>query len=156
MSEQGCTVSACLSCSYSFLLLVFMFMAEIHLCYMLWLFLCITDQLLSLCLLSFECLNIASSKYLCLTTIEETFFMPLWNALMALFRLYYYIYLIPNSVKFLTDTSCRHIMCKLQNNLFPFPCQEWKYQDLYFETKIIKIMICNSSANLLKVTLVCM
>uniref|UniRef100_A0A665WQ97 VPS9 domain-containing protein n=1 Tax=Echeneis naucrates TaxID=173247 RepID=A0A665WQ97_ECHNA len=44
------------------------------------------DQLLSLCLLSFECLNTASSKDLCLASIEEVFFMPLWTALVALFR----------------------------------------------------------------------
>ncbi|XP_041795054.1 VPS9 domain-containing protein 1 [Chelmon rostratus] len=45
-----------------------------------------TDQLLSLCLLSFECLNTASSKDLCLASIEEAFFTPLWSALVALFR----------------------------------------------------------------------
>lgn len=44
------------------------------------------DQLLSLCLLSFECLNTASSKDLCLACIEEAFFTPLWSALVALFR----------------------------------------------------------------------
>ncbi|TKS73100.1 VPS9 domain-containing protein 1 [Collichthys lucidus] len=44
------------------------------------------DQLLSLCLLSFECLNTASSKDLCLASIEEAFFPPLWSALVALFR----------------------------------------------------------------------
>ncbi|XP_027128346.1 VPS9 domain-containing protein 1 isoform X2 [Larimichthys crocea] len=44
------------------------------------------DQLLSLCLLSFECLNTASSKDLCLASIEEAFFSPLWSALVALFR----------------------------------------------------------------------
>uniref|UniRef100_A0A3Q3JKF5 VPS9 domain-containing protein n=1 Tax=Monopterus albus TaxID=43700 RepID=A0A3Q3JKF5_MONAL len=44
------------------------------------------DQLLSLCLLSFECLNTASSKDLCLSSIEEAFFTPLWHALLALFR----------------------------------------------------------------------
>ncbi|XP_030281227.1 VPS9 domain-containing protein 1 isoform X1 [Sparus aurata] len=44
------------------------------------------DQLLSLCLLSFECLNTASSKDLCLASIEEAFFTPLWSALLALFR----------------------------------------------------------------------
>lgn len=44
------------------------------------------DQLLSLCLLSFECLNTASYKDLCLASIEEAFFTPLWNALVALFR----------------------------------------------------------------------
>ncbi|XP_039664921.1 VPS9 domain-containing protein 1 isoform X1 [Perca fluviatilis] len=44
------------------------------------------DQLLSLCLLSFECLNTASSKDLCLVSIEEAFFTPLWSALLALFR----------------------------------------------------------------------
>eukprot|EP00064_Thunnus_orientalis_P011575 superscaffoldBa00001682_g11606 len=43
------------------------------------------DQLLSLCLLSFECLNTASSKDLCLASIEEAFFTPLWSALVALF-----------------------------------------------------------------------
>ncbi|XP_020790788.2 VPS9 domain-containing protein 1 isoform X1 [Boleophthalmus pectinirostris] len=44
------------------------------------------EQLLSLCLLSFECLNTATSKDLCLACIEEAFFTPLWSALMALFR----------------------------------------------------------------------
>ncbi|XP_028287882.1 VPS9 domain-containing protein 1 [Parambassis ranga] len=44
------------------------------------------DQLLSLCLLSFECLNTASFKDLCLASIEEAFFTPLWSALVALFR----------------------------------------------------------------------
>ncbi|XP_033824353.1 VPS9 domain-containing protein 1 [Periophthalmus magnuspinnatus] len=44
------------------------------------------EQLLSLCLLSFECLNTATSKDLCLASIEEAFFTPLWSALMALFR----------------------------------------------------------------------
>ncbi|XP_039989025.1 VPS9 domain-containing protein 1 isoform X2 [Xiphias gladius] len=44
------------------------------------------DQLLSLCLLSFECLNKASSKDLCLASIEEAFFTPLWSALVSLFR----------------------------------------------------------------------
>ncbi|XP_040894992.1 VPS9 domain-containing protein 1 isoform X2 [Toxotes jaculatrix] len=47
------------------------------------------DQLLSLCLLSFECLNTASSKDLCLASIEEAFFTPLWSALVALFRKVY-------------------------------------------------------------------
>uniref|UniRef100_A0A3Q3S7E1 VPS9 domain containing 1 n=1 Tax=Mastacembelus armatus TaxID=205130 RepID=A0A3Q3S7E1_9TELE len=46
----------------------------------------ISDQLLSLCLLSFECLNTASYKDLCLAGIEEAFFTPLWSALVALFR----------------------------------------------------------------------
>ncbi|XP_011474759.1 VPS9 domain-containing protein 1 isoform X2 [Oryzias latipes] len=44
------------------------------------------DQLLSLCLLSFECLNTAIFKDLCLASIEEAFFAPLWSALVALFR----------------------------------------------------------------------
>uniref|UniRef100_A0A3Q4HFN2 VPS9 domain containing 1 n=1 Tax=Neolamprologus brichardi TaxID=32507 RepID=A0A3Q4HFN2_NEOBR len=44
------------------------------------------DQLLSLCLLSFESLNTASFKDLCLASIEEAFFTPLWSALVALFR----------------------------------------------------------------------
>uniref|UniRef100_A0A3B3DUS1 VPS9 domain containing 1 n=1 Tax=Oryzias melastigma TaxID=30732 RepID=A0A3B3DUS1_ORYME len=44
------------------------------------------DQLLSLCLLSFECLNTAIFKDLCLASIEEAFFAPLWTALVALFR----------------------------------------------------------------------
>ncbi|KAI4824550.1 hypothetical protein KUCAC02_013054 [Chaenocephalus aceratus] len=47
------------------------------------------DQLLSLCLLSFECLNTANSKDLCLASIEEAFFTPLWSALVALFRRVY-------------------------------------------------------------------
>lgn len=49
-------------------------------------FFMISDQLLSLCLLSFECLNTASSRDLCLASIEEAFFTPLWSALVALFR----------------------------------------------------------------------
>lgn len=44
------------------------------------------DQLLSMCLLSFECLNTAISKDLCVASIEEAFFTPLWSALVALFR----------------------------------------------------------------------
>uniref|UniRef100_A0A8C4HE15 VPS9 domain containing 1 n=1 Tax=Dicentrarchus labrax TaxID=13489 RepID=A0A8C4HE15_DICLA len=52
----------------------------------LWVCLYISDQLLSLCLLSFECLNTANSKDLCLASIEEAFFTPLWSALVALFR----------------------------------------------------------------------
>ncbi|XP_036391622.1 VPS9 domain-containing protein 1-like [Megalops cyprinoides] len=44
------------------------------------------DRLLSLCLLSFECLNTASSKDVCLASIEEAFFSPLWRPLLALFR----------------------------------------------------------------------
>uniref|UniRef100_A0AAY5KP43 VPS9 domain-containing protein n=1 Tax=Esox lucius TaxID=8010 RepID=A0AAY5KP43_ESOLU len=44
------------------------------------------DQLLSLCLLSFECLNTASSKDLCLASLEEAFFTPVWSPLLALFR----------------------------------------------------------------------
>uniref|UniRef100_A0A1A7X6J8 VPS9 domain containing 1 n=1 Tax=Iconisemion striatum TaxID=60296 RepID=A0A1A7X6J8_9TELE len=44
------------------------------------------DQLLSLCLLSFECLNTARFKDLCLASIEEAFFTPLWSALVTLFR----------------------------------------------------------------------
>lgn len=51
-----------------------------------WLCLFVTEQLLSLCLLSFESLNTASSKDLCLACIEEAFFTPLWSALLALFR----------------------------------------------------------------------
>uniref|UniRef100_A0A672ZKI2 VPS9 domain containing 1 n=1 Tax=Sphaeramia orbicularis TaxID=375764 RepID=A0A672ZKI2_9TELE len=48
--------------------------------------LCVSDQLLSLCLLSFECLNTSTSKDLCLAIIEEAFFTPLWSPLVALFR----------------------------------------------------------------------
>ncbi|XP_051808282.1 VPS9 domain-containing protein 1 isoform X1 [Acanthochromis polyacanthus] len=44
------------------------------------------EQLLSLCLLSFECLNTASYKDLCLASIEEAFFTPLWSAIVTLFR----------------------------------------------------------------------
>ncbi|KAM4734793.1 VPS9 domain-containing protein 1 isoform 1-T1 [Anableps anableps] len=44
------------------------------------------DQLLSLCLLSFDCLNTAAFKDLSLGCIEEAFFTPLWSALLALFR----------------------------------------------------------------------
>uniref|UniRef100_A0A8C7PZJ3 VPS9 domain containing 1 n=1 Tax=Oncorhynchus mykiss TaxID=8022 RepID=A0A8C7PZJ3_ONCMY len=44
------------------------------------------DQLLSLCLLSFECLNTANSKDLCVASIEEAFFTPIWSPLLTLFR----------------------------------------------------------------------
>ncbi|KAK1785023.1 hypothetical protein P4O66_018194 [Electrophorus voltai] len=44
------------------------------------------DRLLSLCLLSFECLNTASAKDQCVACIEEVFFMPIWSPLLALFR----------------------------------------------------------------------
>ncbi|XP_052008382.1 VPS9 domain-containing protein 1 [Xyrauchen texanus] len=44
------------------------------------------DRLLSLCLLSFECLNTASSKDQCVASIEEVFFTPIWRPLLALFR----------------------------------------------------------------------
>ncbi|XP_056454394.1 VPS9 domain-containing protein 1 isoform X1 [Gadus chalcogrammus] len=47
------------------------------------------DQLLSLCLLSFECLNTANSKDLCVASIEEAFFAPLWSPLLVLFRKVY-------------------------------------------------------------------
>uniref|UniRef100_A0AAR2LYY3 VPS9 domain-containing protein n=1 Tax=Pygocentrus nattereri TaxID=42514 RepID=A0AAR2LYY3_PYGNA len=44
------------------------------------------DRLLSLCLLSFECLNTASAKDHCVASIEEVFFTPIWSPLLALFR----------------------------------------------------------------------
>ncbi|XP_077423752.1 VPS9 domain-containing protein 1 isoform X2 [Vanacampus margaritifer] len=44
------------------------------------------DQLLSLGLLSCECLNTANHKDLLLRSIEEAFIVPLWSALVALFR----------------------------------------------------------------------
>ncbi|KAA0715099.1 VPS9 domain-containing protein 1 5-day ovary-specific transcript 1 protein [Triplophysa tibetana] len=44
------------------------------------------DRLLSLCLLSFECLNTAISKDQCVASIEEVFFTPIWRPLLALFR----------------------------------------------------------------------
>ncbi|XP_035381349.1 LOW QUALITY PROTEIN: VPS9 domain-containing protein 1 [Electrophorus electricus] len=44
------------------------------------------ESLLSLCLLSFECLNTASAKDQCVACIEEVFFMPIWSPLLALFR----------------------------------------------------------------------
>ncbi|KAI7802531.1 VPS9 domain-containing protein 1 isoform X2 [Triplophysa rosa] len=44
------------------------------------------DRLLSLCLLSFECLNTATSKDQCVACIEEVFFTPIWRPLLALFR----------------------------------------------------------------------
>ncbi|CAL8357696.1 unnamed protein product [Lota lota] len=47
------------------------------------------DQLLSLCLLSFECLNTVNSKDLCVASIEEAFFAPLWSPLLVLFRKVY-------------------------------------------------------------------
>ncbi|XP_077371657.1 VPS9 domain-containing protein 1 [Festucalex cinctus] len=47
------------------------------------------DQLLSLGLLSCECLNTANHKDLLLRRIEEAFFVPLWSALVALFRKVY-------------------------------------------------------------------
>uniref|UniRef100_A0A8C5CPL3 VPS9 domain containing 1 n=1 Tax=Gadus morhua TaxID=8049 RepID=A0A8C5CPL3_GADMO len=49
----------------------------------------VPDQLLSLCLLSFECLNTANSKDLCVASIEEAFFAPLWSPLLVLFRKVY-------------------------------------------------------------------
>ncbi|XP_076126243.1 VPS9 domain-containing protein 1 isoform X2 [Alosa pseudoharengus] len=48
------------------------------------------DRLLSLCLLSFECLNTASAKDICVASIEEAFFTPLWSPLLALFRKVYH------------------------------------------------------------------
>ncbi|XP_051916830.1 VPS9 domain-containing protein 1 isoform X2 [Hippocampus zosterae] len=45
------------------------------------------DQLLSLCLLSCEYLNTADYKDMCLRNIEMSFFVPLWSALVALFRM---------------------------------------------------------------------
>uniref|UniRef100_A0A8C2GTG2 VPS9 domain containing 1 n=1 Tax=Cyprinus carpio TaxID=7962 RepID=A0A8C2GTG2_CYPCA len=47
------------------------------------------DRLLSLCLLSFECLNTVSSKDQCVASIEEVFFTPIWCPLLALFRKVY-------------------------------------------------------------------
>ncbi|XP_052387657.1 VPS9 domain-containing protein 1-like [Carassius gibelio] len=47
------------------------------------------DRLLSLCLLSFECLNTAISKDQCVASIEEVFFTPIWCPLSALFRKVY-------------------------------------------------------------------
>ncbi|XP_027017714.2 VPS9 domain-containing protein 1 isoform X2 [Tachysurus fulvidraco] len=47
------------------------------------------DRLLSLCLLSFECLNTASAKDQCVACIEEVFFTPIWGPLLALFRKVY-------------------------------------------------------------------
>ncbi|KAG9338109.1 hypothetical protein JZ751_027080 [Albula glossodonta] len=47
------------------------------------------DRLLSLCLLSFECLNTAASKDQCVACLEETFFSPIWRPLLALFRKVY-------------------------------------------------------------------
>uniref|UniRef100_A0A8C9VID4 VPS9 domain containing 1 n=1 Tax=Scleropages formosus TaxID=113540 RepID=A0A8C9VID4_SCLFO len=44
------------------------------------------DQLSSLCLLSFECLNTAVAKDQCVASLEEAFFPPLWSPLLALFR----------------------------------------------------------------------
>uniref|UniRef100_A0A671MQ33 VPS9 domain-containing protein 1-like n=1 Tax=Sinocyclocheilus anshuiensis TaxID=1608454 RepID=A0A671MQ33_9TELE len=44
------------------------------------------DRLLSLCLLSFECLNTANSKDQCVASIEEVFFTPIWCPLLVLFR----------------------------------------------------------------------
>ncbi|KAK2894578.1 hypothetical protein Q8A67_011807 [Cirrhinus molitorella] len=44
------------------------------------------DRLLSLCLLSFECLNTANSKDQCVASVEEVFFTPIWRPLLALFR----------------------------------------------------------------------
>lgn len=44
------------------------------------------DRLLSLCLLSFECLNTANSKDQCVASMEEVFFTPIWRPLLALFR----------------------------------------------------------------------
>ncbi|XP_061077082.1 VPS9 domain-containing protein 1 [Conger conger] len=47
------------------------------------------DRLLSLCLLSFECLNTAASKDQCVACLEEAFFCPIWRPLLALFRKVY-------------------------------------------------------------------
>ncbi|XP_041077223.1 VPS9 domain-containing protein 1-like isoform X2 [Polyodon spathula] len=47
------------------------------------------DRLLSLCILSFEPLNMTASKDQCLTSIEEAFFPPIWPLLLALFRKVY-------------------------------------------------------------------
>ncbi|KAJ8416320.1 hypothetical protein AAFF_G00383420 [Aldrovandia affinis] len=47
------------------------------------------DRLLSLCLLSFECLNTAANKDQCVACIEEAFFYPIWRPLLALFRKVY-------------------------------------------------------------------
>ncbi|KAJ8248853.1 hypothetical protein GJAV_G00228440 [Gymnothorax javanicus] len=47
------------------------------------------DRLLSLCLLSFECLNTAASKDQCVAYLEEAFFCPIWLPLLALFRKVY-------------------------------------------------------------------
>ncbi|MBN3298173.1 VPS9 domain-containing protein 1 [Amia ocellicauda] len=47
------------------------------------------DRLLSLCILSFECLNTAASKDQCVASIEEAFFTPIWPPLLALFRKVY-------------------------------------------------------------------
>uniref|UniRef100_A0A3Q3CWQ7 VPS9 domain containing 1 n=1 Tax=Haplochromis burtoni TaxID=8153 RepID=A0A3Q3CWQ7_HAPBU len=77
------------------------------------------DQLLSLCLLSFECLNTASFKDLCLASIEEAFFTPLWSALVALFRKVYVEReeAYETSVKLYSDVSPRDIGIPLK--LFP-------------------------------------
>ncbi|KAG5839812.1 hypothetical protein ANANG_G00208960 [Anguilla anguilla] len=47
------------------------------------------DRLLSLCLLSFECLNTAAGKDQCVACLEEAFFCPIWRPLLALFRQVY-------------------------------------------------------------------
>uniref|UniRef100_A0A669AXJ2 VPS9 domain containing 1 n=1 Tax=Oreochromis niloticus TaxID=8128 RepID=A0A669AXJ2_ORENI len=77
------------------------------------------DQLLSMCLLSFECLNTASFKDLCLASIEEAFFTPLWSALVALFRKVYVEreQAYETSVKLYSDASPRDIGIPLK--LFP-------------------------------------
>nr|XP_015223465.1 PREDICTED: VPS9 domain-containing protein 1 [Lepisosteus oculatus] len=49
------------------------------------------DRLLSLCILSFECLNTAVSKDRCVASIEEIFFPPIWAPLLALFRKVYWL-----------------------------------------------------------------
>ncbi|XP_031420990.1 VPS9 domain-containing protein 1 isoform X2 [Clupea harengus] len=48
------------------------------------------DRLLSLCLLSFECLNTANAKDQCVASVEEAFFAQLWSPLLALFRRVYH------------------------------------------------------------------
>ena len=53
---------------------------------MLFVFFVLIDRLLSLCLLSFECLNTANAKDQCVASVEEAFFAQLWSPLLALFR----------------------------------------------------------------------
>lgn len=78
-----------------------------------------SDQLLSLCLLSFESLNTARSKDLCLASIEEAFFTPLWGPLVALFRYSWQNPLWlenPHTITFVSKSNMPCFTCKQFND----------------------------------------